>query len=69
MKTAKSNIEVKSFFDGTQSVTNAFAFLIAQKTRKNVTDDIQTDIAGLNDLRYNTDNKVISHLPSGCVGD
>lgn len=69
MNTEKGNIEVKTFFDGIQNVTDAFAFLISQRIRKNVTNEIVKDIAPKEDLRYNTDTKVINRLPSGYVGD
>ena len=69
MKTEKSVIEVRSFFDGTQDAADAFAFLIARKTRKNVTNDMRKDVADDGNLQYNTDTRVIDRLPSGYAGD
>ena len=63
----KNNIEVKVFFDGTQSVTDAFALLIAHRIQSKKF--FSYDIALKGNICYNTGTKGINCLPSGHAGD
>jgi len=69
LSTEKSSIEVKTFFDGAQDITDAFVFLISRKNSRKASSESAPHLASEEDSEYNTDTKDINCLPSGYTGD